>query len=69
LDRDHSGSLSVEEILGIPEFAMNPLASRIIEMLGFNEEDLDFTSFVQLLSVFHPRAKRIEKLQCNPYSS
>ena len=66
LDRDRSGTLSVEKVLGIPEFAMNPLAPRIIEMLGLAEQELDFTRFIHLLSVFHQRAPRMDKLCCKP---
>jgi Ca2+-binding EF-hand superfamily protein len=64
LDRDRSGTLSVEEILGIPEFAMNPLTPRILELLNFDEEEIDFTTFAQLMSVFHTKANNLEKLQC-----
>lgn len=63
LDRDHSGTLSVEELLGIPEFSMNPLAPRILELLNTKQEELDFTGFTQLLSVFHARAPPKEKLE------
>lgn len=68
LDRDRSGTLSVEEILGIPEFAMNPLAPRFIDILHLGAgEELDFPSFVQLLSVFHAKTKRLDKLKCTPH--
>jgi Ca2+-binding EF-hand superfamily protein len=33
LDRDNSGSLSADELLCIPEFAMNPLAHRFLDIL------------------------------------
>lgn len=64
LDRDHSGTLSAEELLGIPEFSMNPLAPRILELLNTEQEELDFTGFTQLLSIFHTRAPSQEKLEC-----
>ncbi len=64
LDRDHSGSLSAEELLGIPEFAMNPLAPRILSLINSEMEELDFDGFVKLLSVFHSKAPRLEKMQC-----
>lgn len=64
LDRDHSGTLSAEEMLGIPEFSMNPLAPRILELLHTEQEELDFTGFTQLLSIFHARAQPQEKLEC-----
>lgn len=64
LDRDRSGTLSAEEILGIPEFATNPLTPRILDLLEINSGELDFTGFVQLLSIFHPKATKFEKLDC-----
>lgn len=45
LDRDASGGLSTDELLTIPELAMNPLANRII--LIFQENQRRFSS-VQL---------------------
>lgn len=33
LDRDHSGTLSPEELMAIPEFAMNPLAARLLPFI------------------------------------
>ena len=38
LDKDHSGSLSAEELMAIPEFAMNPLAHRLLPFfLSFDD--------------------------------
>ena len=38
LDKDHSGSLSAEELLAIPEFAMNPLTHRLLPFfLSFDD--------------------------------
>ncbi len=64
LDRDRSGTLSPQEVLGIPEFAMNPLTPRLLQMLRINSDQLDFTRFVQYLSVFHKKASRMERLHC-----
>lgn len=66
LDRDYSGTLSVEELLSVPEFAMNPLAPRIIEILNLDEQELDFTNFARLLSIFHVNSKASDKLKCKP---
>jgi serine/threonine-protein phosphatase 2B regulatory subunit len=106
LDRDGSGSLSPEELLSIPEFAMNPLSSLILPVLikysnandGNNPstsntaeninyrnnssisvssmnnnnsirpdspitDELSFREFVKIMSVFHPKASREEKLR------
>jgi serine/threonine-protein phosphatase 2B regulatory subunit len=37
LDRDRSGTLSMEELLTIPEFAMNPLAERMLSIFQENQ--------------------------------
>ena len=66
LDRDYSGTLSVEELLSVPEFAMNPLDPRIIEILNLDEQELDFTNFARLLSIFHVNSKASDKLKCRP---
>lgn len=105
LDRDGSGSLSPEELLSIPEFAMNPLSSLILPVLikyssdpsltpsnslsnasinpshslqspnfsnNLNErlrpdspitDELSFREFVRIMSIFHPKATREEKLK------
>jgi serine/threonine-protein phosphatase 2B regulatory subunit len=70
LDRDGSGTLSVEEILGVPEFAMNPLSSCLLSLLinqdyigasGQEQGELNFIGFLRFLSVFHPSARVEEK--------
>lgn len=79
LDRDQSGSLSAEELMAIPEFAMNPLANRLLPFfLSFESStpadpaglamtrELTFPGFIRLLSSFHPLASRREKLECIP---
>lgn len=48
---------------------MNPLAPRVIELLGLGEEELDFTRFIHLLSLFHQRASRADKLRRTLFSS
>ncbi|KAI8802710.1 hypothetical protein BJ742DRAFT_530104, partial [Cladochytrium replicatum] len=65
LDKDNSGTISIEEITAIPELAMNPLANRIVAVFDSeNRSEISFKQFVAALSVFSRGAKRDEKLQC-----
>lgn len=65
LDRDKSGTLSAEEVLAIPEFTMNPLTPRLLEVFGLSGSgELDFTGFVSILSLFHVKASREDRLRC-----
>jgi serine/threonine-protein phosphatase 2B regulatory subunit len=65
LDRDHSGTLSTDELLSIPEFAMNPLVpTRLMAIITPGGREVSFKGFLQILSVFHPRASVDEKLKC-----
>ena len=78
LDRDGSGTLSAEEILGVPEFAMNPLASRLVTLFlsdrlfprdeedtseNYFDREMNFREFVQVLAVFHRGTPVEEKLK------
>lgn len=53
--------------MNIPEFAMNPLAHRIVRVFdrtfGHGSE-VNFKDFVEVLAVFDPRATREDKLEC-----
>jgi Ca2+-binding EF-hand superfamily protein len=63
LDRDRTGTLSAEELLAIPEFAMNPLAPRVLQVLGLQDAaELNFVAFVRFLAVFHPDSPAEDKL-------
>jgi hypothetical protein len=64
LDRSGSGTLSRSELLNVPEFAMNPLAARIIDHLfgaAGHTTELSFTDFLSFLSIFHPDADPARK--------
>eukprot|EP00475_Leptophrys_vorax_P046316 TRINITY_DN9901_c0_g1_i2.p1 TRINITY_DN9901_c0_g1~~TRINITY_DN9901_c0_g1_i2.p1 ORF type:complete len:176 (+),score=17.12 TRINITY_DN9901_c0_g1_i2:489-1016(+) len=52
LDRNGKGYISGEEFLSIPEFALNPLANRLLGML----EGVNFKDFVRWLAAFSSRA-------------
>lgn len=56
LDTNHSGSLSAEKFLAVPELENNPLVRRVVATLDANQSgDVDFMEFISVLSVFaHP---------------
>ncbi|KAJ3113581.1 Calcineurin subunit B type 2 [Physocladia obscura] len=69
LDRSKAGSITPSEMNSIPEFAMNPLAIRIIAVFfknssnGADDENVvSFTQFLQCMAVFSRSASRDEKL-------
>ena len=70
LDKDKSGTLSAEELLAIPEFAMNPLSSRLVTCLLYDEQspnkqrELDFNGFISFMNTFHPQTPVHLKLAC-----
>ncbi|KAJ3288637.1 EF-hand [Rhizoclosmatium globosum] len=64
LDKNKVGSISANEMIAIPEFAMNPLAYRMISVFdseGNNE--ISFRQFLGWLSVFSKGASREQKLE------
>eukprot|EP00270_Netrium_digitus_P008147 TRINITY_DN2416_c0_g1_i2.p1 TRINITY_DN2416_c0_g1~~TRINITY_DN2416_c0_g1_i2.p1 ORF type:complete len:170 (+),score=37.88 TRINITY_DN2416_c0_g1_i2:49-558(+) len=52
LDRNSKGYISADEFMAIPEFAVNPLAQRLLRHL----EGVNFKDFCQWLSAFSSRA-------------
>ena len=54
LDRRHKGYIGADELLSVPELAINPLAQRLVQLLGA----CNFKDFVALLSAFSTRASR-----------
>ncbi|CAM6093260.1 unnamed protein product [Calypogeia fissa] len=58
LDRNGKGYISGDEFMSVPEFALNPLAQRLLGLL----EGLNFKEFVAVLSAFSPRAPIQHKL-------
>jgi serine/threonine-protein phosphatase 2B regulatory subunit len=64
LDRDNKGSISRDELMSIPELAMNPLAPRIVSMFDTRHEELiDFRQFIELLAVFRVDTPRERKMK------
>lgn len=55
LDRNNCGTLSKEDLLSIPELAINPLCDRLIKMFFYDcdhEERINFKQFVYVLATF-----------------
>ncbi|EGD79941.1 calcium binding protein P22 [Salpingoeca rosetta] len=67
LDKERTGFITLEELMSIPELAMNPLVERIAELFNRDHstdktEDgpihIDFKKFLNTLSVFQPITER-----------
>ncbi|PSS36176.1 Calcineurin subunit B like [Actinidia chinensis var. chinensis] len=59
LDRNGGGFISADEILSVPEFAVNPLSQRVLRMV----DGLNFKEFVAFLSAFSSRASLQQKVE------
>ncbi|KAM6579756.1 uncharacterized protein LOC115694855 isoform X1 [Cannabis sativa] len=59
LDRNGGGFVSADELLSIPEVAVNPLSQRLMGILN----GLNFKEFVAFLSAFSPRATQQQKIE------
>ncbi|KAJ3267378.1 Calcineurin subunit B type 2 [Chytriomyces hyalinus] len=63
LDKNKTGVITADEMIAIPEFAMNPLALRMIAVFDSEERgEINFRQFVGWLSVFAKGAGRDQKL-------
>lgn len=58
LDRNAKGFISADEFMSVPEFAMNPLAQRLLKMV----DGLNFKDFVAFLSAFSAKASLEQKV-------
>ncbi|KAH9611915.1 hypothetical protein KSS87_004647 [Heliosperma pusillum] len=58
LDRSGKGFISADEFMSVPEFAMNPLAQRLLKMV----DGLNFKDFVAFLSAFSLKASVEQKI-------
>ena len=56
LDRRHKGYIGADELLSVPELAINPLAQRLVQLLG----TCNFKDFVAILGAFSARAREGE---------
>ena len=63
LDLDHSGSISVDEFMALPELQNNPLVQRVIDIFDEDQNgEVDFKEFIQGLSQFSVKGDKISKL-------
>ena len=63
INRSSSGTISKQELMLIPEFAMNPLCSRIIAVLDRQDDNqINFRQFAKLMSALNARAPAQDKL-------
>lgn len=79
MDRGDLGTLSREDLLRIPELAINPLGERIVDLFhtddGNNCDRINFLQFMRVLSKFRPIRKnkenkqnnRTEKIKCKQF--
>lgn len=58
LYRNAKGFISTDEFMSVPEFAMNPLAQRLLKMV----DGLNFKDFVAFLSAFSAKASLEHKV-------
>ncbi|KAJ3447812.1 protein phosphatase 3 regulatory subunit b alpha isoform type [Anaeramoeba flamelloides] len=68
LDKDGSGSITLDEFYSIPELVMNPLNIRVIGLFDPECEDVEkvsvnFKQFLKTLSVFSPNGSKEDKLK------
>ncbi|XP_005382849.1 PREDICTED: calcineurin subunit B type 2 [Chinchilla lanigera] len=64
LDLDSSGTLSVEELMSLPELQNNPLVKRVIDIFDTDGNgEVDFEEFVTGLSQFSVRGNEEQKLR------
>ncbi|KAF8055750.1 CNB1 [Scenedesmus sp. PABB004] len=59
LDRGRKGYISAEELMGIPELSINPLAQRLVRQF----ESVNFLDFARLLAAFSDRAAYEDKVR------
>lgn len=72
LDKDGSGTLSQQKLMNIPEFAMNPLAPRLVAIFqqaqanrqfpANSSDQIDFLTFARTLSQFSDTASQNDRL-------
>ncbi|KAJ8044355.1 Calcineurin B-likeous protein 1 [Holothuria leucospilota] len=69
LDKSDTGRLSPSDLMRIPELAINPLGSRIVEAFfvncGDDSETINFRQFVKTLAVFRPQRRKEEPKEIN----
>ena len=65
LDAFRHGSITFDKLASIPELAVNPLSFRLqtaFQAMVNGSTTLNFEQFARILDVFHPKCKRVDKL-------
>jgi len=64
LDKDGSGTLTIDEFVSIPELAVNPLLERVISIFDTNKDnEIEFKEFISALSTFSDKGNKEGKLK------
>ena len=64
MDADDSGALTLEELVTLEEFEMNPLAHRLMKIMDENHDrHLAFEEFIAAMDIFHEGSPRERKLK------
>ncbi|XP_063713667.1 calcineurin subunit B type 1-like [Symsagittifera roscoffensis] len=64
LDKDHSGTLSVSELMVLPDIPKNKLISRILNVLDRDGDgEIDFHEFIHGLSQFSVKGDETQKMR------
>ena len=64
MDQDDSGALTLEELVTLEEFEMNPLAHRLMKIMDENHDrHLAFEEFIAAMDIFHEGSPRERKLK------
>ncbi|XP_033106361.1 calcineurin B homologous protein 1-like [Anneissia japonica] len=71
LDKDGSGRLGRQDLLRIPELAVNPLGDRIIHAFFSDSKDgnINFKNFMKTLAIFRPIKKSDSEAAVNSVES
>ncbi|CAG5128077.1 unnamed protein product, partial [Candidula unifasciata] len=64
LDLDHSGALSIDEFMSLPELHQNPLVQRVIDIFDTDGNgEVDFKEFIEGISQFSVKGDKESKLR------
>ena len=64
LDVDNSGSLTMDEIMNLPELKRNPFVGRVMDILDKDQNgEVDFKEFIEGISQFSVKGGKKEKLR------
>jgi len=64
LDRDNTGALTKDDLMRVPEVAMNPMCQKVLQLFGLpGKHQLNFKEFVQALGQFNASRSRDERLR------